>query len=426
MINQVKVRDLFFIALMCGAIVVGGFGSIGEMRAGNTDNPSVDYKPNLPITYIEAAESIPGKPGVPCTIKMVCPKGFERFNTGLLSGRIEIRGGVSRGYPKKSYNFELDKPVRLLDMRKDDDWILTSSYIDRALIRIKLSFDLFKSLSERRKKRFAVDSRCVEVYLNEEYHGVYLLMERLDAKLLKLQKYNSEDAYHSCSYKAVNHAANFAESGHLGYIQKAPKKSEQAYWEPMDEFNQFVISSTDEQFFHPKTGIRSRLDIKNAIDFHLTVLVTSNYDGITKNFYFSRDGQKTGTIRKRFFFAPWDYDGTFGRNWNATVTGHSDWLTNNLFNRLLRNEAYRKQFIARWNHLHKRQFSVKAIHALIDQYVKTLGKATPRNFVRWPTNAPIYPDSANFEEDIAYIKSWTEARINWLHQEINQNLNQRY
>jgi len=196
---------------MLGFIIVSGFSFIEEIGAGNAEYPTVDYKPNLPIIYIEVAESIPGKPGVPCSLKLVYPRSLGGFNTGLLSGRIEIRGGVSRGYPKKSYNFELDKSVRLLDMRKDDDWILTSSYIDRTLIRIKLSFDLFKSLSERGKKRFAVDSRFVEVYLNEDYQGVYLLMERLDAKLLNLRKYNIEDDYHSCSYKAVNHAANFAE-----------------------------------------------------------------------------------------------------------------------------------------------------------------------------------------------------------------------
>jgi len=421
--NHVTIRNLLFALGMIGLV---GLAVIGEIEPRNIHNSIVDYKPNLPILYIEAEKHMAGNQEVPCRVKLVCPEGFERFNTGLLPGRIKIRGGVSRGYPKMSYSFELEQSVRLLDMRKDDDWILTSSYIDRALIRHKLSFDLFKSLSSKRKKRFAVGSRFIELYFNGTYHGVYLLMERTDAKLLKLGKYNSEDAYHSCSYKAVNHAANFAEPGHRGYEQKEPKIDGQFYWQPLDEFNQFVISSTAEQFFHPQTGIRSRLDIKNSIDFHLLVLVTSNYDGITKNFYFSRDRQKSAPLKKRFFFAPWDYDGAWGRNWNATVTRHSDWLSNNLCNRLLSDDTYRKQYIARWNYLHKRQFSVEAIHGLIDQYVQTLGEAAQRNFIRWSTNAPIYPDSATFEEDIAYIKSWTEARINWLHQEINQNLNQHY
>ena len=408
LINSTAIRMLFFIAF---AFETTGIGN---------------YNPNLPILYIESKDKIMGNLEVPCTAKMLCPEGFEHFNTNLLSGRIKIRGRISRGYPKKSYALELDQSIRLLNMRKDDDWILNSAYIDRSLIRHKLSFDLFKSLSSKEKKRFAVESRFIEVYINGTYRGVYLLMERVDAKLVKLKKYSREDAYHSCIYKAVNHAANFEGTRHRGYTQKEPKRTVQIYWKPLDKFNRFVLSSTEEEFFHPETVIQFRLDIENAIDFHLLVLVTSNYDGITKNFYFSRDGQQSGPLRKRFFFTPWDYDGTFGRNWNSTITRHSDWLSNNLFTQLLSSETYRKQFIARWNYLHKRQFSVKAIHSLIDQYVLALGKSARRNFIRWPANAYIYADKVSFEDDIAHIKSWTEYRINWLHQEINQNLSQHY
>ena len=221
LINYTAIRILFFIAF-------AGMAGIGNYK------PSLPYKQNLPILYIEAKEKIMSNLEVPCTAKMVCPEGFEHFNTNLLSGRIKIRGRISRGYPKKSYALELDQSIRLLNMRKDDDWILNSAYIDRSLIRHKFSFDLFKSLTSKENKRFAVESRFIEVYINGTYHGVYLLMERVDAKLVKLKKYSREDAYHSCIYKAVNHAANFEGTRHRGYTQKEPKRTVQIYWKPLE------------------------------------------------------------------------------------------------------------------------------------------------------------------------------------------------
>ena len=55
---------------------------------------------------------------------------------------------------------------------------------------------------------------------------------------------------------------------------------------------------------------------------------------------------------------------------------------------------------------------------MIESNARTLGEAARRNALRWPTNRG-YPDRATFQEDIAQMKAWVEARIKWLDQEIN-------
>lgn len=386
-----------------------------------TNRPVVNYtnfEPNLPILFLQTTQRIANEIKVPCFVRMVQPEGVAAGNTNARPGLIRYHGASSLGYPKKSLSLTLDKPAPWLGLRESKQWVLNAAYVDRSLMRHKLSYDLFRSLSVSNAPRFASSSRFVEVNLNGRYHGVFLLMERVDRALLELRRYDSNAPSQACIYKAVDHAANFSQPGHAGYEQREPDAETGEHWGPMDEFNQFVSRATDADFFHPETGIASRLDMDNAIDFHLLVLLTSNMDGIDKNFLIARNAPTKAAPKPRFFFAPWDYDATFGRNWEASRVEPTAWLSNHLFNRLLSNQDYQKKFAARWRHLRNRQFSVANIERLIDENARTLGEATKRNAARWKTATGPYPDRVTFEEDLTQMKSWVAARLEWLDQEI--------
>jgi len=379
---------------------------------------------NLPVVFLAAKDPIVSDQRVACTVRIVCPAGSERCNLGPLSGFVKLHGATSQAYPKKSFGINLNAPAPLLEMTGRAHWVLNAAYIDRSLMRHKLAFDLFRSLSTSNAGRFAAASRFVEVSLNGRYQGAYLLMERVDQRLLELAAYQSNDLSHACIYKAVDHAANFGQPGHAGYEQREPDPASRAYWQPLDELNRFVSSAPDAEFFHWQNGIASRLDLDNAIDFHLLVLLTSNLDGITKNFILARNRPAPGSTPPRFFFVPWDYDGTFGRNWDATPVAPTVWLSNHLFDRLLGQAGYRERFAARWNQLREHEFAAKVIQGMIDANARSLGEAARRNARRWPTTGGTYPDNLTFEEDLAQMKSWTDARVKWLDQQI-QLINQR-
>jgi spore coat protein H len=394
----------------------------GRAQTGtNQPGPAVPgYEPNLPVVFLDAQAPIVSDQRVACTLRVVFPKGASPGQSGLLPGVVRIHGATSQGLPKKSYALTLEAPAPLLDLAASRHWILNAACIDRSLMRHKLSYDLFRSLSSASGRRCAVASRFVEVHLNGRYNGAYLLMERVDRQLLGFRAYNSNEVAHACLYKAVDHAANFGQAGHAGYEQREPDPTIRPYWEPLDDFNRFVSSTPDAVFFAPQAGIAARLDLDNAIDFHLLVLLTSNSDGITKNFFVGRDGQEPGPPTQRFLFAPWDYDGTFGRNWDASIYPADAWLSNHLFDRLLSSPAYRDRFTARWNHLRQRQFSAGTIQGMMDSNARVLGEAVRRNAACWPPAQGPYPDQVSFEQDLAQMKAWTEARIKWLDQEINQ------
>ena len=373
---------------------------------------------NLPLLILKSAKPVGSEARVACSAALLPAAGETAGNTNALTGQIKFHGASSQGYAKKSFGLALDESVRWLGMRKSSHWVLNAAFVDRSLMRHKLAYDLFRSLAREGEPRFATASRFVELQLNGNYHGVYLLMERLDRSLLELHRYDSNALTHACLYKAVDHSANFSQPGHAGYEQRDHDGLKVPYWTPMDEFNQFVSRAPDAEFFHPVTGIASRLDLGNAMDFHLLVLLTSNIDGITKNFILARDTPTSALPKPRFFFSVWDYDATFGRSWEASRIDHTAWLSNHLFNRLLGNPTYRQQFAARWRQLREREFSAVTIARMIDDNARTLGDAVGRNLTRWKSQNGAYPDRLTFEEDLRQMKAWTVARIQWLNVEI--------
>ena len=319
-------RLLSFLSLACaaGIMVSGAENNLPERPAISFTN----FQPNLPIIFLEAKEPIVSERKVPCTVDLVLPPGSGPKSTGALTGVVRFHGATSQMYPKKSFGLTLDAPVPWLGMRESAHWVLMAATVDRSLMRHKLSYDLFRSLSVSNAPRFASASRFIEVNLNGKYHGAYLLMERVDRAMLQLRRYDSNAPYQATIYKAVDHAATFDHLGHGGFEQREPDPLTGDYWGPLDRLNRFVSTSKDPDFFDPAKGISARLDLDNTIDFHLLILLTSNMDGFDKNLLLARDAPaSTNPPIPRFFFVPWDYDATFGRNWEASRVQPDVWLS---------------------------------------------------------------------------------------------------
>ena len=93
---------------------------------------------------------------------------------------IEIRGSSSQMFPKKGYGFETratdlsDIDVSLLGMPEENDWVLYAPYTDKTMIRDVLTYTLDASLGH-----WSPRCRYVELFLNGNYQGVYVLIEKI-------------------------------------------------------------------------------------------------------------------------------------------------------------------------------------------------------------------------------------------------------
>jgi len=109
---------------------------------------------------------------------------------------IERRGESSKEFAKKSFSIELqledgsNNNVSILGLPEENDFVLNGPFSDQTLVKNVLSYELF-----RRTGRWAPRTRFIEVILNGEYEGVYVLMEKLkrDENRVDIDKLTSED-----------------------------------------------------------------------------------------------------------------------------------------------------------------------------------------------------------------------------------------
>ena len=93
---------------------------------------------------------------------------------------IEIRGSSSQQFPKKSYGLETKNSSQvttdypLLDMPAENDWVLYAPYSDKTMIR-----DVFTYTLDAKLGHWSPRCRFVELFLNGNYEGVYVLMEKI-------------------------------------------------------------------------------------------------------------------------------------------------------------------------------------------------------------------------------------------------------
>ena len=367
---------------------------------------------NLPILRLKAdAAIVPDKP-VDCTATLSAPGQPEAGQTR--TGQIKVRGSSSQAYDKKSFALKLTHAAALLDLPKNREWVLNAAFVDCSMMRHKLSYDLFRSLGPTATPRLSPASRFVEVELNGRYHGLYLLMQPVDDLLVGFPSANADEKIPAVIYKAVDHAANFGQPGHEGFDQRHPDPVKSPTWGPLDDLNRFVSQSSDQEFFDPANGIASRLDVDNAIDFHLLVLTTSNLDGITKNYHLVRGAVTPASPRPRFSFVPWDYDATFGRNWDGSRVDAKAWLSNRLFDRLLSRPEYKARYALRWKTLRAQALTAEAIIRLVDDNAAVLGDAALRNERRWKSLDYANPRERTFANDLRQMKRWIPERLAWL------------
>lgn len=108
----------------------------------------------------------------PGTIRTYSPEGVLDYegNVEALKGR----GSSTWNWAKKPYNLTLSQSGDLLGMGEAQRWILLANAMDDSNLRNKLIYDLAKKAG----LEYSPDCQWVDLYLNGEYAGVYLLTER--------------------------------------------------------------------------------------------------------------------------------------------------------------------------------------------------------------------------------------------------------
>jgi hypothetical protein len=420
---------------------------------------------NIPLLVIDTyGLSIKDEPKTKAWLKVI-DNGLGKVNSitdkatdyeGFIG--IEIRGQSSQMFPKKSYGFETrdssgnDLNTGLLGMPEDSDWILYAPYSDKSLMRNALTYYLGRRLDYEWQPRF----RFCELYINDSYTGIYMLVERVK---------RGEARVNINKLKPDENSGNDLTGGYIIKVDKINGLSDNEYFhtypsDPADipgnnEFTyvypewdaitskqkEYIInyiqtiewSLTNEGFTDPLSGFRKYLDEDSFIDFQLMQELTNNVDGYRYSTFFYKKRDSDGG---KVYAGPlWDFDLCYGNvDYSYTNLSTSGWLYKDLgqdgssrinwWSRMMKDKDYRAKFVERWQELRQGPFSSDSIMSYIDGTVNYLKDPVSRNFLKWPIlGMYVWPNEfigQTYDEEVNYLKTWISGRVRWMDDNISQ------
>jgi spore coat protein H len=379
------------------------------------------YFTQLPVLSIKARQPIVDTPSRYARFALSQPEGaLVESDMG-----IEIRGGSSQANPKKSFELSFwadttgvgSRDVGLLGMRTDNKYNLQALYNEPLRVRSKVSNELWQEIHQIYYKNLEPDAKngialeYVEVFLNDEYQGIYALGERVDRKQLKLKKYNNGivgELYKGAYWDgAVTFAwlppyDNTSETWG-GFEYKHPE--EQTDWRNLYDFVDFVENSSDQVFY---STYQQKFKLSNAVDYYIFLNLTRAADNTGKNLYIAK--YKKG---EPYYYVPWDLDGVFGTDWTGATTGPmNDILSNGFYKRLMQDcspNGFRALLRSRWAEL--RATVVTKDHIMAKFRANSTYLATNNTYER---EHRAWDEFRADTTQLTYISSWLSSRLRFL------------
>jgi hypothetical protein len=367
------------------------FFAVLSMSCTKNELPVINFIYNNPIPWEKE----------PCEIIY-----YDGNDSIVMAAEFKCRGGVSRRYDKRSFSVELDKKFGLCSLPTEDDWILTSNYIDKTFMRHKISYDLFREMDTN---NFASQCAYVNVEVNYKPIGLYVLMQEINAKTLGLDKSDTMAMLFKDPVIFIKEKLSYVQDSLNYYQQKYPKKvdSDKTYY--IEQFKDYLFDSENKPFLD---SLNYWVDLQNIIDWHILLLFSNNGDGIKKNFYLYKVDSKTP-----FRLAIWDYDHSFGRDGDNELNMMERELDCNksiLIERLMNipESGYRNKLKNRWMELRKNKIiSVENFQNYIDNNNELIEGSIEKNFEIWPCNAKWYYDSNSYKQEIDLMMQFVNIRI---------------
>lgn len=367
---------------------------------------------------------------------------YEENTLTKFSAMIHYRGHSSRFFNKKSYDIgviddedKVKKEIPLLGMEADNNWALHGPYLDRSLIRNYVAMNLTGEIMP-----YAPDVRFVELFVDESYEGLYLLMEKNSkgdgrvpvktperkshqtgyiVEVDRIQKMNVIlDDFLMDTYKVYPSAIELLYPSEQEYTKERHQFVNQ-------DFSYIAHSIYQIPFAQKENDYKKLINIQAFYDYFIINELFKNSDSGIYSTYFYRN------LREGLTPIVWDFNNALD-NYQTTPFDETDFLlTHSIFyERLLKNEDFVEGLIKRYYYLRKTTLSTKRIHRYIDETVDFLKDAVERNNTRWNEVydlnqydqfnylTPVERNVTSYTEAIQQMKNFIEKRGEWLDENI--------
>lgn len=245
----------------------------------------------------------------------------EKYCFTDVSAKIRGRGNYTWGAEKKPYRIKFDKKTELFGCGyKQKSWVLLANYYDKSLSRNYIAYELSKQFDGI---AFSSVHIPVEVYLNGEYLGVYLLCDQMQTGtgrvdisedyetngadtgyLLELDGRAASEGVENIDYFTLD---NSVAVGVNTYAIKTPDTDEDAYKANSETYVTFIKDYLRNCMSVLKNGdwetVNAYIDVESFVDTYIIQELFANNDvGWSSVYLYKEKGGK-------LYAGPvWDFD----------------------------------------------------------------------------------------------------------------------
>ena len=378
---------------------------------------------------------------------LICDKDGNVIyrDTADATSELKVRGNGSMNLAKKSYQLKLSAKTSVFHMPEAKNWILLPNYDDQSLLRNSTSYTFAKKLGFE-----TMEFQSVDLYVNGEYRGVYLLTEKVEIQsnrvnITELEKL-VEDAnpdvdfdllsplsgtvidgkyLNSYRYYDLTDPADIT-GGYLIELDNNYGKDEPSVFYTKDGSTWVVKSPeyvSEAQMIYISGLFADMVEAMNAEDgynalgkhyteyidvesFALGYLVseiTKNWDSGSSSHFFYKEKDVDGVTGKIVMGPLWDCDNTFGNINKVDDAKKIDELktaSRSIFKMLMKHEDFKAVVAEKYALVMQVMEEMTAPGGDIDQFVKELGTSAVMDQMRWNTydksKWPLYGSIFNF------------------------------
>ncbi len=259
---------------------------------------------------------------------------------------------------------------------------------------------------------YGTHGEYVELFINDEYRGLYLLEEPLDEKQFDIDKVAKEGNRQEYFYlsngwnEGIDYSDLFIDDGierkkYWTYKNKKPLTGTED-WKPLISYLELTAVAKKEL----PEACKNVIDAENLTDYWLFLQAVTGVDNVVKNMMIVCKNAPDGGYK--YYYVPWDFNYTFGLRYddyeknyvvfNDDVKGVSYWAFGERY--LNDNIDNAKQILKeKWDYLKGNVFSEEYINRLFDRNYYELDKsgAYLREGKRW--------EASSFSTDLTKLKS---------------------
>ncbi|MBQ7907493.1 MAG: CotH kinase family protein [Clostridia bacterium] len=359
---------------------------------------------------------------------------------------LKVRGNTTDDYAKKPFRIKLGHKTLLFGMSNDRSWVLLANYLDQSLIRNNVMYQIAKILGMD-----MCDFRSVDLFIDGEYYGIYLLCEKVEIDNGRVNIHDLEEETELLNgefsknattvtsgtlidntilteYRYVEGIVNPEDitGGYLIELDNNYYRDELCYF-VTENNSHYVIKSPEyasreqveyiaglfaemEEAIMSSNGINrlgkhytEYIELDTFVYAYIIAELGRNYDAGSSSMYFYKDRDVDGQLSKIQKGPLWDCDNTLGnihKNGASSTEGY--WAKErSIWAGLTAKADFNQRVTEVFTALYTDLFDMIDKGGFIEQQYKDLGSSVVMERARWRSNDytywPTYYDGTHYD-----------------------------